>query len=225
MLQYLEYLQYRLKDLLHFRPRAYFRLFELYNADLFPAQFAAIGVGIAILALLFWRDRRRGRVIAAILAACWLWVAWGFVFQRLASIHLAGPLFAAAFALEAVLLIAVGVVAGRLDIAVDPLPSAYVGIGVFLVALFVQPLIGPFFGRPWAGAELFGLMPDPTVAGTLGLLLLARNAAAWLLLPIPLLWCIVQGTTLVLLKSPDALVLPALALVVLIVAVERRIRR
>ena len=64
-----------------------------------------------------------------------------------------------------------------------------------------------------------------TVAGTLGLLLLVRSAMAWLLLPIPLLWCIVQGTTLVLLKSPDALVLPALALVVLIVAVERRIRR
>jgi len=217
MLQFLEYFDYRLEDLLHFRPRAYYRLFELYNADIFPAQVLALALGLAILALLRGGDARRGRIVCAILAACWLWVAWAFHFQRLATIHLAGPIFATAFALQGLLLIGIAVARGGLRFAVEAQLARLAGLGLFLFALFVQPLIGPLVGRPWGQAELFALAPDPTVVATLGLLLLERDRLAWMLLPIPLLWCILQGTTLWLLKSPDAFVLPLAALLAIVV--------
>ena len=75
---------------------------------------------------------------------------------------------------------------------------------------------------------MFGLAPDPTVLATLGVLLLlppraARGGAArrptthgWLW-PLPLLWCGVTGTTLATMHAADALVLPAAALVALVV--------
>lgn len=224
MLQYLEYFQYRLKDLLHFRPSAYYRLFELYNADLFPAQVAALGAGLAILLLLLRGadDVRQGRIIAAILSACWLWVAWAFHYQRMATIHLGGPLIAAGFALQGLLLLWIGAVRGGLAFRASGDPAGRAGVAIFLFALAAQPLIGPLAGRPWSQAELFGLAPDPTAVATLGLALLIRGPAAWVLLALPFLWCIVQGTTLWLLKSPDALVLPVAALLTLATLPLRR---
>ncbi|MCK6454414.1 MAG: DUF6064 family protein [Alphaproteobacteria bacterium] len=223
MLQYLEYFQYRLKDLLHFRPSVYYRLFELYNADVFPAQVAALGAGLAILLLLLrgGGDARQGRIVAAILAACWLWIAWAFHYQRLATIHLGGPLIAAGFALQGMLLLWVAIARGGLAFNVSRRASDLAGLAIFLFAVAVQPLIGPLAGRPWSQAELFGLAPDPTAVATLGLVLLARGRAARLLLALPVVWCIVQGTTLWLLRSPDALVLPGAALLALAVAFRR----
>ena len=79
----------------------------------------------------------------------------------------------------------------------------------------LQPLIGPLFGRPWAQIELFGLAPDPTAVGTLGLVLLGDGRVRWELLAIPLLWCAVTGLTLWTMGSPDALVTPVAGLVAL----------
>jgi hypothetical protein len=69
-------------------------------------------------------------------------------------------------------------------------------------------------GRPWLQAELFGVAPDPTAIATLGTLVAARRPH-WELLVIPLLWCAVSGTTLWTMRSPDALVLPAAAVLAL----------
>lgn len=218
MLQYLEYFQYRLKDLLHFRPRAYYRLFELYNAEIFPAQLLAVALGLAILVLL-WRGRG-GRTVAAILAAAWLWIAWGVLHRHLSTIHLAGPLMAAGFALQGLLLAGIG--AGR---GWSFAPASRVAAGLVLFAVVVQPLIGPLLGRSWAGMELFGLTPDPTVVATLGVLSAVRERRAWLLLPLPIVWCAVQGTTLWLLKSPDALVLPVAAMLTVMLAASRAVAR
>ena len=66
-----------------------------------------------------------------------------------------------------------------------------------LVALaLAYPLLAPLFGRPWHGAEFFGIAPDPTAIATLGFLLMARGRSTLLLYPIPLLWCLASGLTL-----------------------------
>ena len=72
-------------------------------------------------------------------------------------------------------------------------------LGIAGVALIGYPLLAPLSGRPWAGAELFGLAPDPTVALTLAALLLWRSRP-WLWI-VPLLWCAVSSATLVELRS------------------------
>jgi hypothetical protein len=82
-----EWWTYSLSDFLLFSPRTYYRLFELYNADIWPGQVAALALGFAILVLLRSQGAQRGRIIAGILAACWLWVAWGFLYTRYATIN------------------------------------------------------------------------------------------------------------------------------------------
>src|SRR5438477_8345451 len=189
-----EWWTYRLPDFLLFSPRTYYRLFELYNAAIWPGQIAAIVLGIAILALLLAPGRTSDRVISAVLAAGWLWVAWAYLWTRYATINWAASWFAAAFAVEALLLILVGAVGGGLFLGGTAERVRRAGVGIFLFALAAQPLIGPALGRPWRQIEIFGIAPDPTVIATLGILTAAARTR-WELMVIPLIWCAISGAT------------------------------
>src|SRR5512134_642137 len=216
-----EWWTYTLSDFLLFAPRTYYRLFELYNREIWPAQLLALGAGGAILLASRRGGAAPGRLAAALLAGCWLWIAWGFHLQRYATINWAATHFAAAFASEAALLVWTGVVRGRLALgSIDPVVRR-VGLGVIVFALVVQPLIGPLAGRDWAQAEVFGTAPDPTAVATLGVLLLASDRVRWALLVVPALWCAVTGATLWAMGAPDAAVAPLAALVVLAAAIRR----
>jgi hypothetical protein len=213
-----EWWSYSLSDFLLFSPRTYYRLLALYNAAIWPAQIAALGFGLVILLLIRRSDVHQGRVIAAILAACWLWVGWAYHWQRYATINWGARYFAAAFALEALLIIAVGVIGGRLVFRVRPLLANRMGLGIFVFALAVEPLIGLIAGRDWKQAEIFGIAPDPTAVATLGALLLADGRARWSLLVIPLCWLTASGATLLAMHSPEAFVLLAIAVLALTLA-------
>ncbi len=217
-----EWWTYSLSDFLLFSPRTYYRLFELYNADIWPAQIVALALGFAILASVRRPRGRQGRVVAAILAVCWIWVAWAFHLNRYATINWAATYFAAAFAFEALLLIWIGVI--RNALAFEPVVSVThrIALGVFLFGLAVQPLIGRLAGREWTQVEIFGVAPDPTVTGTLGILLLASGRMYWELLVIPLVWCALSGAVAWTMKSPDALLMPLVALAAVYLSHARR---
>lgn len=217
-----EWWTYRPSDFLLFSPRTYYRLFELYNADVWPGHVLALALGIALWVALWQRRTWAPRAACALLGVAWLWVAWVFHWQRFASINWAATWFAAAFALQGLCLgLAALGTAGRN--AAPHLRSQQLGLALLLFALVLHPALGPLLGRPWQQAEVFGLAPDPTVLGTLGvLLLLPPRAARWWLWPLPLLWSAVSGTTLATMQAADALVLPAAALVAL--ATRRRER-
>jgi Family of unknown function (DUF6064) len=223
-----EWWTYTLSDFLLFSSRTYYRLFEIYNAAIWPAQIAAVGLGLAILAL---RRRAaagvyRGRLIAAILAACWLWVAIAFHANRYAPINWAAVYFAWAFGLEAAVLIGIGVVGGRLPFERPTDPAGRAGLAIFLFALAVEPLVGPLLGRGWRQVEIFGVAPDPTAVATLGILLLARVRRRWLLMVIPAIWCAITGATLLAMKAPDAWIPPLAAALASSLAVwQARARR
>ena len=205
-----EWWTYELSDFLLFSPRTYYRLFELYNREIWPGQLVALAAGILLLALLRSPGLWPSRTIFAVLGACWLWVAWGYHYARYASINWAASYFAMAFAVEAVLLTALGV--GR-GLVLRP-PARWVrwcGIALVVFGLAVQPLIGPLVGRPWSQTEILGIAPDPTVVATLGVLALASGWPKWLLLPIPILWCLVSGAITLAMRSPDAWVMPVAA--------------
>jgi len=189
-----EWWTYRLSDFLLFSPRTYHRLFELYNTDLWPMHLAALAWGAAVLVLAL---QGRARAAWAMLAACWLWVAWAFLLARYATINWAAPWFAAAFAIQGIVLLLASVFAASQEPVRVARPWARVlGIAVLLFALAVLPGLGVLQGRPWTQAEVFGMAPDPTAIGTLGALLLApRSPWRWLLWPIPVLWCLVAAAT------------------------------
>ena len=67
-----EWWTYSLSDFLLFSPRTYYRLFELYNAAVWPGQVLAVAVGTVVAAML-WKPRSwQSRVVTVLLAACWV---------------------------------------------------------------------------------------------------------------------------------------------------------
>jgi hypothetical protein len=219
-----EWWTYSLSDFLLFSRRTYYRLFELYNVDIWPAQSVALALGCVLLALL-WRPRAgQGRFIAAILALCWVWVAWAFHWRHFTTINWAATYFAYAFVLEAVLLIVFGVLND--DLAFEPgSPAHRVGFALVLFAVFGEPLIAPLVGRGWLQAEVFGVAPDPTAVGTLGALLAGGRRALARMGIIPLISCALSGAVTWTLGSPDAPVMLVVALVVLAAAATKTARK
>lgn len=220
-----EWWTYTLSDFLMFSPRTYYRLIELYNAAVWPAQIMTVGLGLSILALLYRAVAVRGRLTAAILAACWLFVAIAFHADRYATINWAAVYFAWGFGLEAALLIWTGVVHGRLVFERPVDRASRAGLWIFLFALAVLPMAGPLLGRGWRQAEVFGVAPDPTAVATLGILLLASGPGSRVLIVIPAVWCAISGATLLAMKAPDAWIAPVAALVVVSLAISNALAR
>jgi hypothetical protein len=216
------WLTYSLSDFLLFSPRTYFRLVELYNRAVWPGQVSAVGLGLLIVALLVRRPPWHGRAIAGILAGSWLWIALAFHLHRYATINWAASYLAAGFALQGALLAWIGVVRGRLAFRRPRRdPVAVAGWCLFGFALTLQPLLGQIGERPWPSVELFALTPDPTTVATLGLLAATADRVAWELLVVPLLWCAVSGATAWAMSTPDALVMPLVALASLGLAIRK----
>ena len=107
----------------------------------------------------------------------------------------------------------------RNEFEFEPMSSVThrIGIGVFLFALLVQPLIGPLVGREWMQMEIFGMAPDPTVSRRWDSAVTARRVF-WELMIIPLFWCALSGAVPWTMGPPDALLMPFAALAVLCVA-------
>lgn len=219
-----EWWTYRPSDFLLFAPRTYYRLFELYNVEVWPLHIVALCAGVMILLLMRSRIAWRGRLIAAMLAACWLWVAWAFHWQRYATINWAASYFAVGFAIEAVLLIWTGVVRDHLRFDSNLSVATRTGVAIFAFALLVQPLLGLLSGRQWRQLEVFGVAPDPTVVATLGLLLAASRIHG-VALPVPLLWCLLGSATLWSMNAADALILPIAAVLALLFIFRRSAAR
>lgn len=223
-----EWSTYRPSDFLMFSPRIYWRLFESLNEAWWPAQLLLVGAPLAWLA---WRQRLVGehaglarRGAALFLALCWWLVAWDFLRQRFAPINWAANSVAIAFALQGGMLLALawtGCVPAE-----KPTARHRIGSGLVLWALLGHPWLAPVVGRPWLQAEVFGLAPDPTAIGTLGVLLLLEartRAARWVLRAlwlVPMLWCALSAVTLATMDSPQAWVM--LAAMLLAVAGARR---
>ncbi|MGA8157111.1 MAG: DUF6064 family protein [Rhodoplanes sp.] len=215
-----EWWTYSLSDFLLFSPRTYYRLFELYNLAVWPWQIVAFVLGLAVLALWLYGGSWRGRAIAGILAVCWLWVAWAYLLVRYDTINWAASYFAIGFVIEAALLVWSGLIRDELRLRPGWDAAAVTGLGIFGLALFVWPLIGWLLGRPIVQAEVFGVAPDPTVVATLGVMLGAERTH-WALLVVPVFWCAISGATLWTMQSPDALLLPATALLTAMAAVRK----
>jgi hypothetical protein len=209
-----EWSTYTFRDLLLFSARTYYRLFEIYNAAIWPAQVAAILLALAILWLLLRRGASASRAIAVLLAAGWLWTGVAFLAKRYATINWSAGYFAWAFGVEAALLLFFGMKGWLLFERPTDLRGRF-GLGLFLFALVAAPLVDPLLGRGWRGSQLFLLCPDPTAIGTLGLLLCrpphGRRRFRLSMMIIPVLWCLYTAVFLLAMKSPEWWITPLAA--------------
>lgn len=222
-----DWLSYSLSDFLLFSPETYDRLFGLANRGLWPAQLGALVAAAVIAALLVRGGATAGRLVAAILAAGWLFVAAAWHLERYATINWAAPWFAAGFAVQALLMLWSGVWRGALrvrrDRAGDRSSVTVAGWVIVVIAVVGYPLLAPLSGRPWIEAQVFAIAPDPTVAATMGILLAAEHPP-WRLFVVPVLWSAISGATLWAMGSPEALLLPGIAAAGLILAASTRSR-
>lgn len=195
-----EWWTYRLSDFLMFSPGTYWRLVERYNRELWPLHLLTLGAGLLLLWLAAARPADR-RIMSIVLAAACLWVGWAFHWRRYAPINWAAEYFAAAFALQAALLLAAGLPrpggnAPATSAGVRQTGLALAGMGVLL-----YPITGLLAGRPWSQAEVFGLMPEPTTLATVGFLLATGQGRRVWLVVIPALSLVVGLATLSLLSG------------------------
>ena len=204
-----EWWTYTLSDFLLFSPRTYYRLIERHNGAVWPGQIVTLGLGLVSAGLLRRPAPSHGRIVAALLAILWAWMAWAFVWRRYTTINWAASYLVGLLAVEVLLLVWIGVLRGRLSFGLSRDAGGITGIALFTLSLAAYPLLAPALGRGWSQSETFGVSPDPTVIATLGLLLLARGQPRWGLLAVPVLWCLISGATLLAMGSPEAWVLLA----------------
>ena len=207
---------YGITDLVLFTPETYFRLFQLYHREWWPMQLACLAMAVVILLCLWLRPARGGRVIAILLAASWAWVGWAFLHLRFAPIHWVANWYAVAFFLQALLLLIYGVSRRGMEFESGITVRTGIGVVVLLGALLVMPATAHLTGREWMQAELFAMTPDATALATLGLLLLVKGHVALWLMIIPVAWCFITGATLWALEAPEALILPAGAILTIV---------
>lgn len=187
-----------------FTTEVYLRLLERYAEALWPAPLVAAALAVAMLYLVLrprpWSDRPLLGLLAVLqwLAALWHmayfatvnWAAWGF---------------GAALALQG-LLFAWGLVSPRpLAFRFRPDLFGWVGLALAVAALAVYPLAAWLADQAWPRALLLVLAPVPTVAFTLGLLIMAEACVPRRLLAIPALWCLVWGLAAWTLALPEDL--------------------
>lgn len=216
-----EWWTYTLSDFLMFAPRTYYRLFELYNAEVWPLQLVTLALGAVVVGLV-WRDTRAsGPIVCMILAAVWLFVAWAYHWRRFAVINWGAEYYAVGFALQALLLIAFGALDRirfpRRSGVPDTIASVLLAVGL------LYSLIALLAGRTLSQSEVFGIAPDPTAIATLGALLLASGRARWMPMVLPILWCAISAATLWTMDSVEALI-PA-AMIIAVFAAEWRSHR
>ncbi|MGH1419771.1 MAG: DUF6064 family protein [Hyphomicrobiaceae bacterium] len=189
---------YTIGDMLLFSSETYVRLFELYNADVWPLHILALALTSGLLAAIWFRSRitdHLARLSYVVLALCWLWVAYAFHLERYASINWAAKGFAALFAAEGFLLLAVARFGQPSSLFGSVKNSARVGHGLFLVGVIAVPIISIFASDSWRSGQMFALTPDPTAIATLGILLFASGRRKYALMAIPLVWCAVSVAT------------------------------
>ena len=192
-----EWWTYRPEDFLLFSERAYFRLFELHNASVWPAQIVALILGAIVLAAVLRPTPNSNRLIAVLVAAAWIFVAWAFLWNSYASINWAVRSVAPLFVAQALLLVWLGGVRNRLSFDARSGTGSRVGLALFACALVIYPLSVLPDGRPFTAAEVFGITADPTAVGTLGIVLMADGGwRSRLLRVIPLVWCALSAAVL-----------------------------
>ena len=101
--------------MLPFTHQQFVFVFAVYNGVVWPLQWLAQALGIAMLALLFWPTSQRHRIAVLVLASMWIWTGVAYHLVFFSVINPIAPLFAAVFVVEG-LLLAVATWRGRLGV-------------------------------------------------------------------------------------------------------------
>jgi hypothetical protein len=165
-----------------------------YNLAIWPMPVVGLLLGLGAFALALRPVPGGGRAVALAVAAFWAWIAAAYHFGHFATINFAAPVYGIAFFAEAALLCWSGALRGGVSFASRMRGRGWAGLALFVLAGLGQPLADLLAGHHWPDIALFGTAPDPTVLGTVAILLMAERPARHLAV-IPALWALAAGTT------------------------------
>jgi hypothetical protein len=214
-----EWWSYRPSDFLMFSPRVYFRQIESYNVGLFPLQIVMVIVGVGLIGLVLRGRQNDRRLVAIVLAALWLFVGWAYLWSRLSNINWAAVHATFGFVGQAMLTVGLCVRATNQERSVrQKIP----GLIVAAIAILFYPALSLLGGNGAGSAEVFGVMPNPTVVATIGLLAANSQRYDFVLFVVPSLWCVASSVTLYTMHDPVWFVPLALCVFGLAAAFLRR---
>ena len=199
------------------------KMFGRFNTAIWPMQVVAYILVVAALFLAAKRTKYSDQIIAAILAAFWLWNGVKFWLP-------AGPSFPPAWAFAALwilqgLAFLVGIVKPSVSYRMGSDAYSLVGIALIVYAAIGYPLFGYLVGHIYPRVAIVGVIPCPTVILTFGLLLCTDTKVLKALLVIPLLWGLLSLAWITLGIVEDiGLIVGALLATALIVYRDRRVR-
>jgi len=203
----MDWLGYSPADLVPFSGETWLALLARYNEDHLPAVIAGMALGLVLLRLTAGRSPRPLRPVLALLGLCWLWISWTFLHQALGTLLWAADWLAWAFAVQGALLLLcaglpyTGAMTPRPRLG-SPLRYPPPAWWLLATAVLLWPVLELAVGRVWTALGWFGTGPDATAAGTLAVAAMTPGRRAWLLLPVPVLWCLVSSAMLGVFEAP-----------------------
>jgi len=198
-------------------------VFALYNGVIWPLQWLAQAVGIAMLALLWRPSRVRARTSLLLLAVMWLWTGLAYHVVFFSLVNPAATLFGMFFVFEGLLLAEAGL-RGRLVFGTARGLGRALGWALLVYAVVGYPALGLLLGERAIELPAFGVTPCPVVLTTLGMLLLTTGPARSWLFVIPVAWALIGGSAAVLLRVPQDWPLLLSPLLLAIVVIRERLQ-
>ncbi|MBK7030107.1 MAG: hypothetical protein IPH45_13265 [Bacteroidales bacterium] len=173
-----------------FTAEQFFKVFENYNLQVFPAQVILVLLGITGLVLAHSAKPYRDKLIGSILGFVWIWAGIIYHIGFFASINKAANFFGIVFILQGLLIIWSSFSGKWTGISLKPTLSGYIGEILVIFGLLIYPIIGLILGTPFKHTISFGL-PCPSTIATFGFFLLTSGKLPRYLLLIPSLWVLI----------------------------------
>jgi len=132
-----------------FSREVYLGILGQYNSFIWPAQFAAYGLGLLLVFAIFRPGPGSGRTVATILAVFWIWTGLAFHWILYAPINFAAPAFAVLFAAEGCLIAFSGALRSRLEFRFQRSLRGWCGLTLIAASLLLYPTLGLFTDMAW----------------------------------------------------------------------------
>jgi Family of unknown function (DUF6064) len=173
-----------------FSVEQFFSVFAQYNERVWPMQVFLNLLALMAVVLLYRARPLESRILSAILAFLWAWMAVAYHFAFFTTINAAAWLLGVVFIAGALWFVRIGVIKGKLQFRLRGGIRGWAGGILIGFALVVYPLLGYVLGHHYPAAPTFGL-PCPSTIFTLGMLLFLSAPVPRSVFVVPLIWAAV----------------------------------
>ena len=180
--------------MLPFTREQFLAVFVAYNEAVWSVQVLAYLLALVMMALVMRPSAQRSRVVAAGLAAMWLWTGVAYHGMHFSSISNGAWGFAALFVIQGLLFIEAGVLRGGLAFGPCTGWTGRLGWALVAYASIGYPLLGQTLGHGYPAMPMFGITPCPVTLFTFALFLLTTERIPRRLLMIPVIWSVIGGS-------------------------------